>query len=727
MADPEGLTRTFPDDLNAPPRAPKPRAVPVPAAEDQGTGGGGSAQAVAERPEIAGRRTKATFSIVGDVDDSLEGYMGTDEEPSFNMGRVLASDAPEMLNASSAIYNPGMRTWENVPEELFKSLLKGELGIAKNTIAKWNAGEVCFVQNGLGLALLNGSMSLAEVDARSNEETLKVQLGQQPALAWRGLGKMAADIIRHPLETQALVNKFILDATLHPLDTIEAEAKFVGEAVRFIVGESAEQGPNLREAAKASAAGAVKGAAAGAVAAMAIPVAGVAAVPLVAEIGAMQGALTYFVMNETGSTAIEMRRKGYDLATIRKMAPVAGTIKGVFEMASFGVMTAPFKTAFVKKVLASKEINGILTSAAGVYAKTIGAELGTEELQLLVDITTNNLAAAVENKPELAIDWRTGVDQAVDVGAKTIGATIGIGAFGAGVTALVQRADTQAETKAAAEMMARLEARKREIQDEQAPLGKPSAFQGMVARRETARPVPDLVTAALLASSGPSIDRTITDVKAQAEDVLKREAQARGMEYNDAFITQYRASSHRTLNALAIGPRELTGEERIAWLEKHGEETLEAAMKLHEKMLLVDKAFPEQAGKARNLTYETEKALLEGFKDLPLPAPAPAAMPIAEGVKPPAQQLEEPTELREEGKVSPATFEEKTRRVEAEARVRTLVSDLADVRTLIKEQEQTRERFIRNKMSVRLLDKKITDLIQQEDAIKADITFYEAA
>src|SRR3990167_927096 len=342
MADPEGLTRTFPDDLNAPPRAPKPRAVPVPAAEDQGTGGGGSAQAVAERPEIAGRRTKATFSIVGDVDDSLEGYMGTDEEPSFNMGRVLASDAPEMLNASSAIYNPGMRTWENVPEELFKSLLKGELGL---------------VQNGLGLALLNGSMSLAEVDARSNEETLKVQLGQQPALAWRGLGKMAADIIRHPLETQARVNKFILDATLHPLDTIEAEAKFVGEAVRFIVGESAEQGPNLREAAKASAAGAVKGAAAGAVAAMAIPVAGVAAVPLGAEIGAMQGALTYFVMNETGSTAIEMRRKGYDLATIRKMAPVAGTIKGVFEMASFGVMTAPFKTAFVKKVLASKEIN----------------------------------------------------------------------------------------------------------------------------------------------------------------------------------------------------------------------------------------------------------------------------------------------------------------------------------------------------------------------------------
>lgn len=457
----ENLTtpRTFPNDPNPPARVSNLRAPTAAAPVPESSDAPGSV-ALGTRPveEPAGG---PTFQIVAHPDGSRRAVMSTSDFETVDMGRVSLpdEDVRQVLAAAGKDVNADLI---DVDEPTVKSLLSGRLGIAENTVAKWNAGEVGLVQNGLGLALLEGSMTPEEVTARSQEEDLKVQLGQQPALAWRGLGKMAADIIRHPLETQARVNKFVIDATLHPIDTAKAEAKFVTEAVRFIVGESAEQGPNLREAAKASAAGAATGAAAAGAAVVAtgtvLTPAGALAIPVGAEVGAAQGALQYFIKAETGSSAIEMQRKGYDLATIRKLAPVAGTIKGALEMASFGVMTAPFKTAFVKKVLATPAVNAALKSAMGVFVQTVGAEVGTEELQLLVDVVTNNMAAEVDNKPEQRIDGRKLVDQAVETAIKTAASVAGMGAAGAGVTALGNRAVTVAEKVAEKAMDAKIEA-----------------------------------------------------------------------------------------------------------------------------------------------------------------------------------------------------------------------------------------------------------------------------
>lgn len=512
----ENLTtpRTFPNDPNPPARVSDLRAPTAAAPAPEPTDTAGPLSFGAEAPaEPAGDRT---FQIVAHPDGSRRAVMSTADFETVDMGRVSLpdDDVRRVLAAAGKDVDADLI---DVDEPTVKSLLSGRLGIAENTIAKWNAGEVGLVQNGLGLSLLDGSMTPEEVSARSQEEDLKVQLGQQPALAWRGLGKMAADIIRHPLETQARVNKFVIDATLHPIDTAEAQAKFVTEAARFIVGESAEQGPNLREAAKASAAGAAAGAAAAGAAVVAtgtvLTPAGALAIPVGAEVGAAQGALQYFIKAETGSSAIEMQRKGYDLATIRKLAPVAGTIKGALEMASFGVMTAPFKTAFVKKVLATPAVNAALKSAMGVFVQTTGAEVATEELQLLVDVVTNNMAASLEGAPEKRIDGRKMVDQAVETAIKTAASVAGMGAAGAGVTVLGNRAATVTEKVAEKAMDAKIKA---EVASRVAPL--PKSPTSKDARGAAALPA--------TATEGAAVDRSAELPQAAVEpaSLLPKEA-----------------------------------------------------------------------------------------------------------------------------------------------------------------------------------------------------------
>lgn len=80
-----------------------------------------------------------------------------------------------------------------------------------------------------------------------------------------------------------------------------------------------------------------------------------------------------------------------------------------------------------------------------------------------------------------------------------------------------------------------------------------------------------------------------------------------------------------------------------------------------------------------------------------------------------------------DAKGEPLTYGQKINEAETKAASRQLVSDLADTQTLIKEMTQSRDRFERNGQSTRLLDRKLTDLMDKEQEIKNGITFYEAA
>lgn len=82
---------------------------------------------------------------------------------------------------------------------------------------------------------------------------------------------------------------------------------------------------------------------------------------------------------------------------------------------------------------------------------------------------------------------------------------------------------------------------------------------------------------------------------------------------------------------------------------------------------------------------------------------------------------------RNGGPGEPMTYGQKINEAETKAASRQLLSDLADTQTLIKELTQSRDRFERGGQSTRLLDRKLSDLLDKEQEIKNGITYYEAA
>jgi hypothetical protein len=427
MAD-EGYGRDFPGNPNPTPKAPEARSAPA-AAPSEETGGVAVAAAPAEEK---GARTPARISAVEDG-DGFSLYLATDDDPAYAMGRsrgLTGEDAAAVLKTSGAWYNAEARSWEDVPEETAEALLAGRPGFTENIIAKFKGGEASMARSRINAAYLAGKMTREEALARSHEELLKVQLGEQPELVWKGLGQAAADAM------------WVLS---HPVDVI-----------RFQAGELAEQAPlltgGLAAAAQGATEGAMAGAAAAGVGALTGPVAPAAIISGAMGVGAAYRTWKYFSDTEAGSTAGDLLEKGFDDKTVKTLAPLAGIIKGTMEAASFDVMTAPLKREFITKTLNSAPVKAALSKWYVTYAISVGTEVSTEVAQTRVDQIVQNYAAQIEEKPDLLLKPEEVKNQLWETVVKTVASASGMGVPGAAVdfVALKKQTEVLVEKAAAA-------------------------------------------------------------------------------------------------------------------------------------------------------------------------------------------------------------------------------------------------------------------------------------
>src|SRR3990167_534627 len=156
-------------------------------------------------PELAPEpaNPKNSYRVLNRRDGTREVFLLTDDLKETRLGRVNIKDADEVLNAA-AQYDPDSRTWD-VPEAVAQSLMKGRLGLPEFLIAKAKKGEAGVLRSFLGRKILSGEMTKEEAAARGQQELLKVQLGEEPALAWNGgFGRLVADAVRSPGETARL-------------------------------------------------------------------------------------------------------------------------------------------------------------------------------------------------------------------------------------------------------------------------------------------------------------------------------------------------------------------------------------------------------------------------------------------------------------------------------------------------------------------------------------------
>ena len=405
-----------------------------------GTGMGGPAD---DLPSVALKTVSPgapAFRVVTHPDGTRRAVMSTEDETT-DLGRVNVDpkDAEQILHVAGQ-YDADTESWD-VDEKTVQSLMQGRLGLTDYVFARYKRGEVGAVRNAIGQKFLEGGITREDAIARGHEELLKVQVGKAPELAWNGgFGKFAAEALKRPVET-----------------------------LRFALGAAAEQIPVMVGAVKAGIEGAAKGMAATGAAAVAtgtvLTPAGVAALPVGAEVGGAYGSWSYFVKTEAGSTAIDMLDKGFGDKEIRALAPYAGVIKGSLEMASFSVMTAPFKRGFISTVLNSAAVKKVLANGVVQYAKEIGAEITTEVAQTKVDQIVNDMAAVAENKPELLNKPEDAANELWNTALETVAATAVLGAPGAALDSVRTRAATKAEVKAQAETTAKIDAVKAKFKE----------------------------------------------------------------------------------------------------------------------------------------------------------------------------------------------------------------------------------------------------------------------
>lgn len=498
MAD-EGYDRDFPGNPNPSPKAPASRPTPAaPVAES--TGGGGQAAAPAAPAPAA--RPKARYQVV-DAPTGYEIYADMAEESSEHIGTAKIPEAAEVLKASGAYYNETAKLWEDVPEDVVRSLQSGKMGLPEYVFARYKQGEVGALRSALGAKIVNGEMSVEEAMARGNEALLKAQVSSEPELAFNGGFK-----------------KFAIEAMQSPR-----------KLVRYALGAVAENLPNVRDAILADLKGQVKGAAAGAGAAVAglatgpvAPATASAALAGGALIGGEWQSWKFFVDTNMGETAIGMAEKGFDAKTIQKWAPLAGVIKGTMDKASFGLLTAPAKQTFVAKVLNLPVVKRAIASAYVQYAASIGAEATTEAAQTYVDQVVNNMAATAINRPDLFADPEKSKDELLDSAFQALFSAAAVGGAASVAGKAMASAASAGERKTQAKTAAKLEEYRKAAPVAESPASKAEAPVPVSAPAAEAAATPGVTPAAQALDTAEAQPESPEAAKA-AVDAVSQEAE----------------------------------------------------------------------------------------------------------------------------------------------------------------------------------------------------------
>lgn len=316
--------------------------------------------------------------------DTPEGFsvsLFTDDGEETKMGISHLDNAREVLDQFPL--NPITRS-RDIPEEVATRLLKGDLPFPEYIERKWGRGKTQLAANLYGLKFLHGEIGKDETLSRADTELLKVQLDEAPMVAWNGGFKNTV--------------KKMWD------DLKEAGPVGVG---RRMAGESAQLLPMMIDVSKN---GMVSGLQWGASMAAAAMAAGPEAAPAAMAMfpAALEAGMTYGVFKrsfelESGDSAVDFLRKGFDPKDVRRVAPIAGAFKGVLEVSGFKFMTAPYRRLFAKKVIGSQVVKTAITKWYVNYLKEVGGEVTQETAQTLVDQVANNFLAMAEKDPKKLI------------------------------------------------------------------------------------------------------------------------------------------------------------------------------------------------------------------------------------------------------------------------------------------------------------------------------------
>jgi hypothetical protein len=491
----EGYDRTFPGDPNPPAKPPEVKVSSAPASQQQDAGGGGAAPAEARPQEVAAQSAPAqkVYRVAPDENGGQSVYVMDDKLETKKLGSVSVSDASDVLHAVGT-FNSGSQTW-TVPEDAALKLIGGRLPLPNYLEAKWAGGEAAAVRGLVGKAFLDGKMTPADAQARGNQELLKSQLNEAPLFAWQGgfgptVAKMWEDL--KAAGPSGVARRVAGEVTGALPDLLNMGADAGNAAMLFGMagagaGAAATGGP-----------GAIPGLAAG------------------AAVGATYGIWKHVFDVSSGNTAVDMLDKGFDPATVKVAAPVAGAINGVLMAGQVKFMTASLQRTFVKNVLESSTVKGALAR----YITEVSAGISLAASQKAVDIAVNDVAAQMDARPDLATPHPISDIVNSVVTATPVMAVLGLP--GAAKEVLDARANTAAEVKAATETKARLAERDAAVKaDAQARYDKSLSPEAVAKTLEDVRNTPAVETPA--AAAAPAAEPMSPVEKVAHETITKYE------------------------------------------------------------------------------------------------------------------------------------------------------------------------------------------------------------
>lgn len=374
--------RTFPGDPNPPPTTIEPTEAPKTSSASVSSAGTGSlppsSAGVDETPSAPAAPSNKSYSVVERPDGSRDLFV-SDETSDTRMGQVDVPDADKILH-SVGRYDEASKTWDNIPEETAKSLVSGRLGFGESLMAHYKLGEAEVVQGLLGAKVMRGEMTGAAAKEQGEPGLVAARLKINPAMAWSGgFGSMIADMVKHPLATAKSLAEGVAEGAPLMAD-IALKGTLPGAAGGIVAG------------AGASAAALLTGPLAPATAA--------AAIMSGAGVGASYGTFQRTMDVMGGQFAMEMVRQGYDDETVQKYAPIVGAFQGALSAVQFELLTPSAQASVLKAVAGSPQIKAAIESKLAKYLGNTAMGAGAMTLQSEVNLFANNLAAAVEQRPE---------------------------------------------------------------------------------------------------------------------------------------------------------------------------------------------------------------------------------------------------------------------------------------------------------------------------------------
>src|SRR3990167_1247435 len=115
--------------------------------------------------------------------------------------------------------------------------------------------------------------------------------------------------------------------------------------------------------------------------------------------GYTYGVIKNMIDREGGGLYLDMVEKGISPETARPLALAGGTLIGIIENMQFRLLGKPFKQIF-SKVVRTKVGKAAITQAIGRYAKSVGIQVGQEDLQEITGIVSETIGGMIDEKPD---------------------------------------------------------------------------------------------------------------------------------------------------------------------------------------------------------------------------------------------------------------------------------------------------------------------------------------